>query len=218
MIDETKSMTAKTQLSSVDNSANALLLVSLLGLTYGLWSLLANVYVEFHAWTGILCALVLLAAVLCVGLFLRFPAKLEVAFAVAALVLGTVVGNQMFFWLTGRSVVGIVDAKVVGKAEAARRRAATRQTVPGKDEDFVSSQPAATRDANLVRAALEAAGIKGLTSMRPAHQLLPLVGLNKISSVSTLEQHLEFIGACLQRGRPARVSGLAHGPLWIQQR
>jgi hypothetical protein len=181
VIDETKSMTAKTQLSSVDRSANALLLVSLLGLTYAIWSLLANVYVEFHAWTGILCALVVLAAVLCVGLFLRFPARLEVAFAVAALVLGTVVGNQMFFWLTGRSVVGIVDAKVVGKAEASRRRAAaTRQTVSGKDEDFVSSQPAATRDANLVRAALAAAGIKGLTSMRPAHQLLPLVGLNKI--------------------------------------
>ena len=61
-----------------------------------IWSLLANVYVEFHVWTGVLCALLALAATLAVGLFLRFPGKLEVALAVAALVLATVIGNHAF--------------------------------------------------------------------------------------------------------------------------
>ena len=181
MIDEAKNMTANTQLSSANSSANALLLVSLLGLTYGIWSLLANVYVEFHAWTAVFCALLVLAAALSIGLFLRFPAKLEIAFAIAALVLGTVIGNQAFFWLTGRSVVGIFESKVVGKVEVSRRKAAAPpRMASGKDEDFVSSQPAATRDASLVHTALVAAGIKDLTAMRPAHPLLPLVGLNKI--------------------------------------
>jgi len=181
VIDEAKNMTAKAQTSTADQSANALLSVSLLGLTYAIWSLLANVYVEFHAWTAVLCALLVFAAALSAGLFLRFPAKLEVAFAIAALVLGTLVGNQAFFWLTGRSVVGIFDSKVVGKMELSRRKAAAAPRIaPGKDEDFVSSQPAATRDASPVRAALVAAGIKDLTSMRPAHPLLPLVGLSKI--------------------------------------
>jgi hypothetical protein len=181
MIDEAKSMTANTQLSSANQSANALLLVSLLGLTYGIWSLLANVYVEFHAWTAVFCALLVLAAALSIGLFLRFPAKLEIAFAIAALVLGTVIGNQAFFWLTGRSVVGIFESKVVGKVEVSRRKAAAPpRMASGKDEDFVSSQPAATRDASVVHTALVAAGIKDLTAMRPAHPLLPLVGLNKI--------------------------------------
>ena len=181
MIDEAKDMTAKAQLSSANRSANALLLVSLLGLTYGIWSLLANVYVEFHVWTGVLCALLVLAAALSIGLFLRFPAKLEVAFAVAALVLGTAIGNQAFFSLTGRSIVGIFESRVVGKVEASRRKAAAAPpAASGKEEDFVSSQPAATRDANPVRAAIVAAGFRDLGAMYPAHELLPLLGLGKI--------------------------------------
>ena len=181
MIDESKNVTATTQLSSANQSANALLFVSLLGLTYGIWSLLANVYVELDVWTGVLCALLVLAAALSIGLFLRFPVKLEVAFAVAALVLGTVIGNHAFFGLTGRSVVSIFDSKVAGKAEVSRRTAAAApQVALRKDEDFVSSRPATTRDANVVRNALRGAGFKDLTAMHPAHQLLPLLALNMI--------------------------------------
>ena len=178
MIDDSKTETAKLQLNSVNESANALLLVSLAALAYGIWLLLANVYVEFHAWTGILCALLFLAAALAVALFLRFSAKLETAFAATALVLGTVIGNHAFHALAGRSVVGIFDAKVVGKIEVSRRTA-TPAAHSGKDE-FVSSQPAATRDANLIRETLVAAGIEDLATMRPAHALLPLIGLNRI--------------------------------------
>jgi hypothetical protein len=72
VIDDSKTETAKLQLSSMNESANALLLVSLAALAYGIWLLLANVYVEFHVWTGILCALLFLAAALAVALFLRF--------------------------------------------------------------------------------------------------------------------------------------------------
>jgi hypothetical protein len=179
VIDDSKTETAKLQLNSVNASANALLLVSLAALAYGIWLLLANVYVEFHVWTGILCALLFLAAALAVALFLRFPAKLEVAFAATALVLGTVIGNHAFHALAGRSVVSIFDAKVVGKIESSRRTA-TPAMHSGKDEEFVSSQPAATRDANLIRETLVAAGIKDLTTMRPTHALLPLIGLNRM--------------------------------------
>ena len=177
VIDDSKAETAKLQLNSVNESANALLLVSLAALAYGIWLLLANVHIEFHVWTGILCALLFLAAALAVALFLRFPAKLDVAFAATALVLGTVIGNHAFHALAGRSVVGIFDAKVVGKIEVSRRTA-TPAAHSGKDE-FVSSQPAATRDANLIRETLVAAGIEDLATMRPAHALLPLVGLDR---------------------------------------
>ncbi len=181
MIGEPKSMPAKAQLISADRSANALLLVSLLGLTYGIRSLLASVYLEFHVWTGVLCALLVLAAALTVGLFLRFPAKLEAALAVAALVLATTIGIHAFYALAGRSIVSVFDAKVVEKVETARRKAAAAPpAASGKGEDFVSSQPAATQDANPVYVALVQAGFKDLTAMHPSHPLLPLLALNKI--------------------------------------
>ena len=181
MIGEPKNMSAKAQLISADRSANALLLVSLLGLTYGIWSLLANVYLEFHVWTGVLCALLALAAALSVGLFLQFPAKLEAALAVAALVLATMASIHAFYALSGRSIVSVFDSTVVEKVEAARRKAAAApRAASGKDEDFVSTQPAATRDATLVIEALRRAGFKDLTAMHPAHRLLPLLALNKI--------------------------------------
>jgi hypothetical protein len=199
VIDDSKTETAKLQLNSVNESANALLLVSLAALAYGIWLLLANVYVEFHVWTGILCALLFLAAALAVALFLRFPAKLEVAFAATALVLGTVIGNHAFHALAGRSVVSIFDAKVVGKIEVSRRTATTAAH-SGKDEEFVSSQPAATRDGNLIREALVAAGIEDLTTMRPTHALLPLIGLNRMPPFLPLSSISNALAAACNEG------------------
>ena len=154
-----------------------------------------------------------------VGLFLRFPAKLEVAFAVAALVLGTVIGNHAFSGSPAAASSAFSMQRSSGRwRHRVARPLQRRQAVSGKDEDFVSSQPAATRDANLVRAALVESRHQGSHLDAPRAPTLASGGIEQDSSVSALEQHLEFIGGLLQRGRPARVSGLAHGPLWLQQR
>jgi len=172
------------QPSSTNRSANVLLILALAVVGYQVWSLLTTIHFAPDPWTVVLSAAALVAAALITGLFLRFPGKLEVAFIVAAFIIGNAIINFIFVSLTGRSVASIIEAKIVRALDLSRYGATQEalKAASGTGEDFVSSQPAVSRDANLVVNALRQAGFTELNSIKPAHPLLPLIGLNKIPS------------------------------------
>src|SRR5262245_19679289 len=171
------------QRTSANVSANLLLALVLLVLGYQIFSLLRNVHLLIDPWTILLCAVVALAVGTLVGLFVQFPRKLEVAFVLAGLVIGNALLHAMFVSLTGRNLASIVEAKVVRSFDLSRRqdqRAAMLAGSSSKDDNCVSLQPPATRNANIVIKALQDAGFAEVNGIRPAHPLLPLIGLGKI--------------------------------------
>jgi hypothetical protein len=170
------------QSSSANSSANLLLCVALLALGYEAWWLVRTVQFALDPWTIVLCVAALLAAALVTALFVRFPGKLEVAFILAGFLVGNFVVNYAFVSFTGRSVASIIDAKIVrafGPMRQNEAEAAVKAAAPRAD-DFVSSQPVTTSNANILAQALQDAGFAEVNSIRPAHPLLPLIGLGKL--------------------------------------
>jgi hypothetical protein len=133
-------------------------------------------------WTILLCIGLLFAATIFAALFLQFPAKLEIAFVVAALIIGSAIINHGFFAFTGLSITSIIDSKIIRAIDISRRSEteAARRAASGIGEDYFSSQPVATRNANVIVEALKKAGFAEVNGIRPPHPLLPLIGLNMI--------------------------------------
>jgi hypothetical protein len=171
------------QRSSANSSANLLLVLVLLAVAYQIWSLLRTVHLLIDPWTILLCGIVALAVAVFAALFVQFPRKLEVAFVLAAFVIGNALLHATFTSLTGRSVAGIIEAKFVRSFDLSRRhddQAALRAGSSIKNDDFVSSQPATTRNANIIVKGLQDAGFADVNGIRPTHPLLPLLGLGKL--------------------------------------
>jgi hypothetical protein len=187
------------QRSSANSSANLLLVLVLLAVAYQIFSLARNVHLLIDPWTILLCAIVALAVGTFIAIFVQFPRKLEVAFILAGLVIGNILLHAMFVSLTGRSLASIVEAKFFRSLDLSRRQDDRAAMVAGssvKDDNFVSSQPPTTRNANIIIKGLQDAGFAEVNGIRPAHPLLPLIGLGKIpeflplSSVSNALSHV----------------------------
>jgi hypothetical protein len=167
---------------STNDISNLLLTVALVVLAYGVWSLMTTVSAPPDPWTILLCIGLLFAATIFAALFLRFPAKPEIALVVATLIIGSAIINHVFFAFTGLSVTSIIDSKIIGAIDISRRSEAeaARRAASGIGEDYFSSQPVATRNANVIVEALKKAGFAEVNGIRPPHPLLPLIGLNMI--------------------------------------
>ena len=167
---------------SANRSSNLLLTVALVVLAFGIWSLVTIVSAPPDPWTILLCIGLLFAATIFAALFLRFPAKLEIAVVVAALIIGSAIINHVFFAFTGLSVTSIIDSKIIRAIDISRRSEteAARMAASGIGQDYFSSQPVATRNANVIVEALQKAGFAEVNGIRPPHPLLPLIGLNMI--------------------------------------
>src|SRR6476661_4686256 len=137
---------------SANRSSNLLLTVALVVLAYGIWSLVTIVSAPPDPWTILLCIGLLFAATIFAALFLRFPAKLEIAVVVAALIIGSAIINHVFFAFTGLSVTSIIDSKIIRAIDISRRSEteAARMAASGIGQDYFSSQPVATRNANVI--------------------------------------------------------------------
>src|SRR5262245_46086040 len=132
---------------SANGSSNVLLTVALVVLAYGVWSLVTTVSAPPDPWTILLCIGLLFAVTIFAALFLRFPAKLEIAFILAALIIGNAIINHVFFSFTGLSVTSIIDSKIRAIDTLRRNETeAARRAASGIGEGyFFSSQPVATR-------------------------------------------------------------------------
>src|SRR5262245_13840604 len=171
--------TANMHFPSANGSSNLLFTVALVVLAYGIWSLVTTVSAPPDPWTILFCIGLLFAATIFAALFLRFPAKLEIALVVAALIISSAIINQVFFAFTGLSVTSIIDSKIIRAMRRSETEAA-RRAASGIGEDYFSSQPVATRNANVIVKALQKAGFADVNGIRPPHPLLPLIGLNMI--------------------------------------
>src|SRR5262249_51673732 len=159
--------------------ANVVLGASLAALLYGTWRLLGSAALMVAAWTVVVVLAAVLAVVLLVALFVRFPAKANIAMLTASLVVSFAIGNWVL-GRQGRDLIAIFDAKVAKPLAAANRPMTIGPVANAKapTQDWESSKPVDRRDELQVGKDLAAAGI-GYQQMGVSPLLLPVMDTSK---------------------------------------
>ena len=150
--------------------ANFLILLSLGGVSWALWTLYRSTNPTFDPWLLPFAVGGAFGVGLVFSLVFNFAAKTNIAVIAFSTVLAAYAGNYMLE-LTGRNLLHIFDAKVV------REQVSVAPALPQRNaarEPFVSPRPPVSRDSNPVYKALVDSGID-TGFMYGAPQLLPLV-------------------------------------------